>query len=66
MLGGANQCWRGGEGIQTGGDGAVRGVAHEAVEEGPCWAKDPGWRAEGWLFNGDGGLGLVLFCYRGR
>lgn len=40
----------GAEGVDARGPGAVGGVAHQAVEEGPHRAEDLGWGAEGWLF----------------
>jgi len=50
------------EGGEAGGDGAVGGVAHEAVEEGPCRTEDLGWWAEGGLFEGlVGFLGVPRF-----
>lgn len=46
---------RKGDGIGVGaggadGPGAVGGIAHQAVEESPCWAEDPSWRASGAIF----------------
>lgn len=40
------------------GPGAVRGVAHQAVEDGPYRAEDPVRRGQGWLAEG----GICLFC----
>lgn len=48
--GGAVSCEGDGAGVGAGGaDGprAVGSVAHQAVEESPCWAEDPSWRASG-------------------
>ena len=48
--GGAVSCEGDGAGVCAGGadgPGAVGGVAHQAVEESPCWAEDPSWRASG-------------------
>jgi hypothetical protein len=47
---GAVSCEGDGVGVCAGGadgPGAVGGVAHEAVEESPCWTEDPSWRASG-------------------
>lgn len=51
--GGAVSCEGDGVGVGAGGadgPGAVGSVAHQAVEESPCWAEDPSWRASGATF----------------
>ena len=48
--GGAVSCESDGVGVRAGGadgPGTVGGVAHQAVEESPCWAEDPSWGASG-------------------
>lgn len=47
---------RGSDG-EAGGEGAVGGVAHEAVEDGPGWTEEPGW----WVVRGtaEGEVGVL-------
>lgn len=52
------------EGVGARRPGAVGGVAHQAVEEGPHGAEDLGRRSVGWLFQGHVGS-LCVFCWRG-
>lgn len=61
VLGHADQLWSGRERAETVGDGAVCGVAHEAVQGGPYWAKDVRRWSKGWLLDGEISF-LGFFC----
>lgn len=52
----------GGGGSHADAVGAVGGVAHETIEDGPGGTEDSGGRAVGWLLEGQVGL-LAFFGY---